>query len=75
MIAAIATIVFLAAAWAAIVALAGSFEPSLGKIASALRGQSTLPLSAPVAVRVTQRYPSARSQRVRARPSTLRAAA
>ena len=74
MIAALATIAFLAAAWAAIVAVAGSFEQSMGKIGAALRGESALPVPTPVAVRVSQRYPSARSQRVRARPS-LRAAA
>ena len=74
MIAAFATIVFLAAAWAAMVAVAGSFEHSLGKIGAALRGESPLSTPAPIALRVSQRYPSGRSQRVRARPS-LRAAA
>ena len=73
MIAAIATIAFLAAAWAAIVAIAGSFESSFGKIGAALRGDlAAVPVA--VAMRVTQRYPSARSQRVRARPA-MRAAA
>lgn len=74
MIAAIATIAFLAAAWAAIVAVAGSLEGSLGKIGQALRGQTVLPSPAPVAVRISQRFPSGRSQRVRARPA-MRAAA
>ena len=74
MFAALATIAFLAAAWAAIVAVAGSLEQSLGKVGSALRGGNALPASAPIALRVSQRYPSGRSQRVRARPS-LRAAA
>jgi len=74
MITAFATIVFLAAAWAAIVAIAGSLEHSLGKIGAALRGESVPSAPAPIAVRVSQRYPSSRSQRVRARPS-LRAAA
>ena len=74
MLAAFATIVFLAAIWAAIVAVAGSLEQSLGKISAALRGESAPSAPAPVALRVSQRYPSGRSQRVRARPS-LRAAA
>lgn len=69
MIAAIATIAFLAAAWAAVLAVADSFEVSLGKIGAALRGQSVLPAPAPIAIRVSQRYPSGRSQRVRARPA------
>lgn len=74
MIAALATIAFLAAAWAAIVILAGSLEQSLGKIGSALRGDTALPVPAPIALRVSQRYPSGRSQRTRARPA-MRAAA
>lgn len=74
MLAALATIAFLAAAWAAVVILAGSLEQSLGKVGAALRGDSALPVSAPVALRVSQRYPSSRSQRARARQS-LRAAA
>ena len=73
MIAAIATIAFLAAAWAAILAIAGSFESSLGKIGAALRGE-VAPTPAPIAMRVSQRYPSGRSQRARARPA-MRAAA
>ena len=74
MIAVLATIAFLAAAWAAIVAVAGSMEHSLGKISAALRGESTLPVPAPVALRVSQRHPAGRSQRIRSR-SSLRAAA
>ena len=74
MIAAIATIAFLAAAWAAVLAVADSFEVSLGKIGAALRGQSVFPAPAPIAIRVSQRYPSGRSHRVRARPA-IRAAA
>ena len=73
MIAAIATIAFLAAAWMAIISIAGSLEDSLGKVGAALRGQSA-PSVAPIALRVSQRYPQTRSQRVRARPA-LRAAA
>ncbi len=74
MIAALATIAFLAAAWAAIVAVSASLEDSIGKIGSALRGQSVLPAPTPIALRVSQRYPSGRLQRVRARPA-IRAAA
>lgn len=74
MIAVIATIAFLAAAWAAIVAVSASLEHSVGKIGSALRGHSVLPAPAPIALRVSQRYPSDRSRRVRARPA-IRAAA
>ena len=74
MTAAITTIAFLASAWAAIVAIAGSLELSFAKVSAALRGQSPAFAPVPVAVRVSQRYPQARSQRVRARPS-MRAAA
>ncbi len=73
MIAAIATIAFLAAALAAIVSVAGSLEFNLGKIGAALRGE-VAPIPAPLAMRVSQRYPSGRAQRARARP-TMRAAA
>ncbi|MEO5577461.1 MAG: hypothetical protein ABIR25_00225 [Sphingomicrobium sp.] len=74
MIAAIATIAFLAAAWAAIVVIAGSLEVNLAKVGAALCGVPPAFASAPIAVRVSQRYPAARSKRVRARPA-LRAAA
>ena len=74
MIAAIATIAFLAAAWAAILAIAGTFEDSLTKVRTALGGQAPAFAPAPVAVRVSQRYPAGRSQRARARPA-MRAAA
>ena len=74
MIAALATIAFLAAAWAAIVAIAGSFESDLGRIKMALQGRSTGFAVAPVTVRVSQRYSAERAQPVRARPS-MRAAA
>jgi len=73
MIAAFATIAFLAAAWMAIVAIAASMEDSFGKVGAALRGQAPA-LPSPIALRVSQRYPQARSQRVRARPA-MRAAA
>lgn len=74
MIAAIATIAFLAAAWAAIVAIAGSLEFNLARIGGALRGEAPVLSAVPIAGRVSQRYPVARSQRARARPS-MRAAA
>ena len=74
MIAAIATIAFLAAAWAAIVAIAGSLEFNLIRVTAALSGKTLAFAPAPVAVRVSQRYPIGRSQRVRARPA-VRAAA
>ena len=74
MIAAIATIVFLAAAWFAIVSIAGSLEANLGKISAALSGESPAFSPAPVAGRVSQRFPGSRSIRARARPS-MRAAA
>ncbi len=74
MIAAIATIAFLAATWAAIVAIAGSLEFSLSKVGAALRGEAPALTPAPVAGRLSQRYPSLHSQRVRARPA-MRAAA
>ena len=74
MIAAIATIAFLAAAWAAIVIVASSLEENFGKVSAALRGGSLGFAPAPVALRVSQRYPASRSIRARARPS-MRAAA
>ena len=74
MIAAIATIAFLAAAWTAIVIIAGSFEEHLGKVSAALRGHDPAFASAPVALRFSQHYPASRTMRARARPS-MRAAA
>ena len=74
MIAAVATIAFLAAAWAAIIAIAGSLEDSLGKVSAALRGVSAASLPQLAALRVSSRYPQSRSQRSTARPD-LRAAA
>ena len=74
MIAAIATIVFLAAAWAAIVGIAGSLEGNLARVGAALLGETPALLTQSTAVRLSPRYPQARSQRVRARPA-LRAAA
>ena len=74
MIAAVATIVFLVAAWAAIVAIAASLEVNFTKIGAALRGASPALAPAPVAGRLSQRYPTSRSQRARAQPE-MRAAA
>jgi len=74
MIAAIATIAFLTAAWAAIVAVAASLEDNLARVTAALNGESPAFAHSPVAVRVSQRYPAGRSHRVRARPA-MRAAA
>ena len=74
MIAAFATIAFLAAAWAAIVAIAGSLEANLGKVGAALRRETPARTVQPAAMRVSPRYPQARSQRASARPA-LRAAA
>ena len=73
MIAALATAAFLTAAWVAIVSIAGSIEGSMAKIEAAFRGQPPLLTAAP-ALRVSQRYPQARPQRVQARPA-MRAAA
>ena len=74
MIAAFATIAFLAAAWAAIVAIAGSLEANLGKVSAALCRDTPALTLQPVALRVSPRYPQARSQRAAARPA-LRVAA
>ena len=74
MIAAIATVVFLAAAWAAIVSLAALLESNLGRVGAALLGETPALLTQSTAVRLSPRYPQARSQRVRARPA-LRVAA
>ena len=74
MIAAFATIAFLAAAWAAIVAIAGSLEANLGKVSAALRRDAPALVLQPAAMRVSPRYRQARSQQASARPA-LRAAA
>lgn len=74
MIAAIATVIFLAAAWAAIVAIAGSLEDNLARVKSVLSGETPAFVPGPIAARVSQRYPAGRSHRVRARPA-MRAAA
>jgi hypothetical protein len=76
MIAALATLAFLVAIWAVVVALAETLVESGEKIMAALKGQSPLAIpvrQAPVRVRVSAR--SVRQARpVRARPK-LRAAA
>lgn len=76
MIAALATLAFLATIWLLAVVAAQIYAESGGKIAAALKGQSPLATSivqAPVPVRVSQR--SIRQPRpLRARPQ-LRAAA
>ena len=74
MIAALATIAFLAAAWAAILAIAASLEDNLGKVGAALHGQAPALQPQLASFRISPRYPQARSQRARARPA-LRAAA
>ena len=74
MIAAFATIAFLAAAWAAIVAIAGSLEGNLGKVSAALLRETPARALPPVVVRLSPRYPSARVQRASAQPE-MRAAA
>lgn len=66
MTAALATIVFLSAAWFAIVAIAGSLEGGLARIASALRGEAR-PAIVPIQLRVSARYQPVRQPRARAR--------
>ena len=74
MIAAVATIAFLAAAWAAIVAVAGSLDESLGKVGAALHGVPPSPQPQLAAIRISLRFQQGRLQRAQARPA-LRAAA
>lgn len=75
MTAAFATLAFLAAAWLSVVLLGRTLEESLVRIRAALHGQQPFDAAeAAIAVRVSQRYPARRSQRVAARPA-LRAAA
>ena len=73
MIAAIATIAFLAAAWAAIVAIAGSLEANL-KVSASLRREIPALTLQSVAMHVSPRYSQARSQRAQARPARRAAA-
>ena len=75
MLAALATIVFLATIWMVVVSAAATLEESGSKIIVALRGKSPLAMPAPVppaAVRVSLRL--RRQPVLRARPQ-LRAAA
>ena len=74
MIAAIATITFLAAAWLAIVSIARSIEDNLGKVRTALKGGTPALTAQPTQLRISPRYPQARMVRVRASPA-MRAAA
>ena len=70
---AFATLAFLAAAWLAIVVLAGTIEDYAAKIRAALPG--TTPASVPtITIQMRHRYPARRAVRLRARPA-LRAAA
>ena len=73
MTAAIATIVFLSAAWLAIVAIAETALPSLSRIKAALKAEPA-PELAPVQLRVSARYQPVRQPRTRVRQD-LRAAA
>lgn len=74
MIAALGTAASLAILWLAVVAIASTVEGSVGKLASALRGDRGVILQSR-AVRVNARYPAPRAVRARARPEALRAAA
>ena len=70
-----ATLAFLAAAWLAVVVLAGTLEEYGGKAWAALSGRQPIVLPAPaVSIRLRPRYPAASPVRLRARP-VLRAAA
>ena len=72
---ALATLAFLAAAWAALVVLGMTLEDYGSKVRAALAGKAYQPLGVPaLSVRMSPRYPSRRVVRTRARPA-LRAAA
>jgi hypothetical protein len=70
---AFATLAFLAAAWLAIVVLAGTLEEYGTKVRAALAGVTPVPVAA-MSLKVRPRYPSRRPVRLQARPE-LRAAA
>jgi hypothetical protein len=70
---AFATIAFLAAAWLAIVVLAGTLEDYGAKIRAALTGATPAPIAV-MSHSVRPRYPTRRPLRLQARPE-LRAAA
>ena len=73
---ALATLAFLAAAWAALVVLGMTLEDYGAKVRAALAGKAyqPAPAIAALSVRMSPRYPSRRVVRSRARPA-LRAAA
>lgn len=73
---ALATLAFLAAAWAALVVLGITLEDYGAKVRAALAGRTYQPSPAvpALSVRMSPRYPSRRVIRTQARP-TLRAAA
>ena len=79
MVAALATLAFLATFWLANVILADMLERGLGKMVAALKGQSSLavaPSLPPVAARISQRSRPERALRAQPRLATnLRAAA
>ena len=70
---AFATLAFLAAAWLALVVLAGTLEEYGTKVRAALAGATPAPIAV-MSIQTRQRYPARRAIRLRARPE-LRAAA
>ena len=70
---AFATLAFLAAAWLALVVLAGTFEEYGAKVRAAWAGATPAP-AAVMSIQLRQRYPARRPVRLRAQPA-LRAAA
>lgn len=70
---AFATLAFLAAAWLAIVVLAGTLEEYGTKVRAALSGATPAQVAV-MSLKVRPRYPSRRAVRLQARPE-LRAAA
>lgn len=76
MIAALATLAFLAALWVVVLVAARTLEESGSKVIAALGGRSSIaePVMLTSPRRVSPRYPAAQPQRARPRPA-LRAAA
>ena len=70
---AFATLAFLAAAWLAIVVLAGTLEEYSTKVRTALAGTMPTPVAV-MSIQMRQRYPARRPVRLQPRPA-LRAAA
>jgi hypothetical protein len=70
---AFATLAFLAAAWLALVVLAGTLEEYGTKVRAALAGATPAPVAI-MSIQVRQRYPARRAVRLDAQPK-LRAAA